>query len=258
VNLNCSAFELAYYIATQHAICAWLKKPWISSDNFVCSQVFGIDYDNETPESEMELVKKIPLVRNYGTVIYTTQSHTDDAPRCRVLFAVEEPITSPEQHRRYARGLVHLLGGDRATVNPTRTYHGAGVGGRTELLGGSIDLTTLEYLAEEYEVIQLDRASHDFAGDPPDVQEVADLLARIDPTKIDYDAWWRCIAAVHSLYPDETGIRLVENWTPHKPGEIRQKFRSFGDRTKIGIGSLYHYVREYEKENGKRGQEKAG
>lgn len=248
-NQEIELMDLAVIISCQHAICSWLKRPFTATDNFLCSQVLGVDFDDETPESDIELVKKIRIVRQCGTVIYTTVSHRPEAPRCRVLFVVDKPIVDPETHRRYARGLVNLMGGDKATVNPTRTYHGAGgVDGRTEFLGNVLDTATVEGLAEEYEITQSARTFRDFSGDPPDVQEVADLLRRIDPARIDYETWWRCIAAVHSVFPDQTGIDLVKNWTHHRPGEIEQKFRSFGDGTRISVGTLYHKVREYEQE----------
>jgi Ca2+-binding EF-hand superfamily protein len=42
-------------------------------------------------------------------------------------------------------------------------------------------------------------------------------------------------------------VRLIENWSPGKRGEVRRKFASF-DRTAkggIGIGTLFHIAKEH-------------
>ena len=61
----------------------------------------------------------------------------------------------------------------------------------------------------------------------------------------EYHEWLSALMAVHSVFPDERGVRLCESWSPGKPGEVRRKFRSF-DRTArdgVGIGTLIHMAK---------------
>jgi hypothetical protein len=65
----------------------------------------------------------------------------------------------------------------------------------------------------------------------PSPEEVRAML-RCIPPQGDYKAdWLRVLAAVHSAYPDATGVALCEEWSPGYPGEIERKFRSFGRYT---------------------------
>jgi hypothetical protein len=57
------------------------------------------------------------------------------------------------------------------------------------------------------------------------------------PKKQDYLDWMRILIAVHSVFPDETGIELVKSWSYYKPGEIENKWQSFGS-TRVTIGTL--------------------
>ncbi len=63
----------------------------------------------------------------------------------------------------------------------------------------------------------------------PAPEEIRDMLSYI-PRRGDYrHLWITVLAAVHSAYPDATGISLCEEWSPGYRGEIERKFRSFGN-----------------------------
>ncbi|MDP9373835.1 MAG: PriCT-2 domain-containing protein, partial [Chloroflexota bacterium] len=64
--------------------------------------------------------------------------------------------------------------------------------------------------------------------DTPSVEELREMLRCIPPRGDYKDHWLRLLAAVHSAYPGQDGIDLCEGWSPGKPGEIAEKFRSFG------------------------------
>ncbi len=75
-------------------------------------------------------------------------------------------------------------------------------------------------------------------------------MLRCIPPQGDYKAdWLRVLAAVHSVYPDATGVALCEEWSPGYPGEIERKFRSFGHyRGQNGpatIGTLVYLARQH-------------
>lgn len=76
-------------------------------------------------------------------------------------------------------------------------------------------------------------------------ERVRELLSHM-PVHQAYDDWLKCLMAVHDEYPDETGVQLIEAWSPGKRGEVRRKFRSF-DRTAkngVSIATLYHMAKD--------------
>jgi len=68
------------------------------------------------------------------------------------------------------------------------------------------------------------------SGDVPTLDELGDMLRHVDPQP-GYKDWLTFLAAVHSAYPGPDGEALCEAWSGHvsKPGEITEKFRSFGN-----------------------------
>lgn len=73
-------------------------------------------------------------------------------------------------------------------------------------------------------------ARHDIT--PAQIEEMLKCL----PVHGDYNTFWLpVLMAVHSAYPDETGVRLIEAWSPGTRGEVRRKFNSFTTTAKSGI-----------------------
>jgi hypothetical protein len=64
------------------------------------------------------------------------------------------------------------------------------------------------------------------------------------PAQLDYDDWLKILMAVHSEYPDSTGIELIESWSPGFSGVVEQKFRSF-NRGNVTKGTMFYYSRQY-------------
>jgi len=82
-------------------------------------------------------------------------------------------------------------------------------------------------------------------GDVPTVDELGDMLRHIDPQP-GYKDWLTLLAAIHSAYPGADGEALAEAWSGHvsQPGEIAEKFKSFGNyrgtRGNATIASVIH------------------
>ena len=82
-------------------------------------------------------------------------------------------------------------------------------------------------------------------GDTPSVDDVAEMLRHVDPQP-GYKEWLTILAAIHSAYPGPDGEALAEAWSGHvsKPGEIAEKFKSFGNyqgtRGNATIGTVIH------------------
>jgi hypothetical protein len=62
-----------------------------------------------------------------------------------------------------------------------------------------------------------------------------------------YDNWLRVLLAVHAIFPDETGIALIEQWSPGYPGEVARKFRSFAkgsEGPQVTAATLFYLARQ--------------
>lgn len=75
---------------------------------------------------------------------------------------------------------------------------------------------------------------------PPRRQDITpeqiEAMLKCLPVHGDYNTFWLpVLMAVHSAYPDETGVQLIEAWSPGTRGEVRRKFHSFSATAKNGI-----------------------
>lgn len=79
--------------------------------------------------------------------------------------------------------------------------------------------------------------------------DIRNLLSYV-PKRMDYYDWVRVLMSVYSAFPNDTGVSLIEEWSPGEDGEVAEKFRSFASlRDGPSLGTLYHYA----KANGYRG-----
>lgn len=68
------------------------------------------------------------------------------------------------------------------------------------------------------------------------------------PKTGDYNTYWlKVLMAVHDAFPNETGVRLIEEWSPGYRGEVARKWRSFDRTAKDGvtIATLFHLAKQY-------------
>lgn len=91
------------------------------TSNFTRTGVIGVDIDAGL---SVDAAQTHPFVAAYGSAIYTTASHSEEAPRFRILFALERPITSADDARAVQTALAEKLGGDPVTVDPARMWYG--------------------------------------------------------------------------------------------------------------------------------------
>lgn len=77
-----------------------------------------------------------------------------------------------------------------------------------------------------------------------DVRRALSML----PKTGDYNSYWlKVLMAVHDAFPNETGIQLIEEWSPGYKGEVARKWRSFDRTGKDGvtIATLFHLAKGY-------------
>lgn len=65
------------------------------------------------------------------------------------------------------------------------------------------------------------------------------------PIEQEYQQWWEILAAVHSRWPDEYGVDLIERWSPGYPGEVSRIFRGMNPNGGIVLGTLFKRAKEF-------------
>ena len=64
-------------------------------------------------------------MKDHASLIYTTHSHSKDAPKLRIVFALERTITDAIEMRAATRSLALRLSGDGSVVDPARLFYGS-------------------------------------------------------------------------------------------------------------------------------------
>jgi hypothetical protein len=125
VNQELELIELANVIYTGHSYSGW-HNGRRKLENFVCAQHIAVDMDTEDRRSTIETLSANTFVRTYAALIHTTASHTPDAPRARVLFLLDTPITDPNAYQVAAKFLISQFpGADPACSDASRFFFGA-------------------------------------------------------------------------------------------------------------------------------------
>lgn len=125
VPADLAVTEIANEIYTGHAYAA-VHQGRRSLENFVAAQHIAIDMDSGDERSSFDALMEHDLVKMYGGIIHTTPSHTDDSPRARVIFFLDEPITDKEGFTAAAKFLISQFdGSDPACTDASRFFYGA-------------------------------------------------------------------------------------------------------------------------------------
>lgn len=113
--------ELAGAIAKGFAFCAQMKGGTRKAANFKQCGFLAVDIDDGLP---LEQIETVDIVKSSATMIYTTASHTEDAHRYRIVFALAEPILDRAEYAAALRSLVLRTSGDIASTDPARIFYG--------------------------------------------------------------------------------------------------------------------------------------
>lgn len=125
VNLDKELIDIANDIYLGHAYTTW-HKGRRSIDNFILAEHIAIDMDSGDKRSSFDTLLKHDIVRMYASLMHTTPSHNADAPRARVLFLLDEPITDPMGYQAAAKFLVSQFdGADEHCTDASRFFYGA-------------------------------------------------------------------------------------------------------------------------------------
>ena len=105
-----------------------------NTNNFLRSDFLAVDMDGGRTINEC---LEDPIVKEFGSLFYTTPSHTPDHHRFRLVFTLPRAITDVNILRCAAVGLSRRLGGDLTATDGARIFYGSS-DCQSKLLGKSI------------------------------------------------------------------------------------------------------------------------
>ena len=94
--------------------------------HFVSSQLLALDLD-QCPLDMYQLEDKYAFIQNYVFMMYPTPSSTPEKPKTRVLFLLDEVVTSASRWRVLQLALMehfHEIKPDEACKDPARLFYG--------------------------------------------------------------------------------------------------------------------------------------
>lgn len=248
-NVEWDPIRICAALYEGHPITTWHKDHWRHSRNYLLGQHIGIDFDTGDERSSVKHLLADHFIARYASIVYTTPSHTDAEPRARAIFLLDTPIHQAANYTLAATALLWLFGtADRQCKDAVRFFYGGKPGAcRMEWLDNILPLALVRDLIQRYQATgqtSKHTVSHpNYVPSTPDQAEITDALRVIPPWSIDYDQWVGVLMAIHSAYPDATGLSMAEAWADGKKGEVAQKWRSFksdgNPAGKVTVASLF-------------------
>lgn len=230
VNDEIETLDIANKIYMGYPLTTWHKNNWRSNTNYQLGQHIGIDFDTEDARSTLPVLAKDKFIQKYAALIYTTPSHTPEAPRARVLFLLDTPIHQAKNYTAAASALLWLFGSaDRQCKDACRFFYGSR-DCEIEWLDNVLPLEKIRQIIGQYQAAgtaaKNTHTNHRAYTPPADQADVANALKSIKPWSIEYDEWLKVLMAIHHAYGDN-GLQLAEQWAEGTPGEVQRKWRSF-------------------------------
>lgn len=98
-------------------------------DNFLCGQHVGLDFDTGDERSSFATLTANKYIRKNASFIHTTPSYTDDEPRTRVVFVLEQAIYTKKKYsiltEAFANKFATSVGADPSCKDPVRLFFGS-------------------------------------------------------------------------------------------------------------------------------------
>ena len=120
--------QLANYITNGHAFSVSYAEGGMSDNNFVSSDLVGLDFDGELTINEV--LGKLKEHNIPANIVYYTYSHGEKGERFRVITALSETITNKDEYKQIIKGYQSLFGSDtdNATVGAVQRFLGTNKG----------------------------------------------------------------------------------------------------------------------------------
>lgn len=124
VNQELEHFEVLEAIAFGHPVTTWHNGPR-KHENFICAQHIGVDMDTDDERSSIETLTRVPFVLSYASIVYATPSHGIAGDRSRIIFLLDECITSIDGYKAAASFIASLFpDSDKSIAEPSRFFYG--------------------------------------------------------------------------------------------------------------------------------------
>ena len=102
-----------------------MKGNYRDGANFISAQHLVLDDDRETLESSLEALAGDSFIRDHAAVLYETPTSTQERPRSRVVFILDDPITDSEHYRLAQESLLSKFGEtDPSVKDAARFFYG--------------------------------------------------------------------------------------------------------------------------------------
>ena len=268
VNQHVTILDLANSIYTGHAYAAW-HDGRRRTDNFISAQHVGIDMDTGDDRSRIDTLKQHDLVKMFGALIHTTPSHTEQNPRARIVFLLDQPVEDPIAYGAVVSFILTQFGSsDESCKDASRFFYGSQ---NCEIwwddrLPNVLPLAYIRTLYARWrktqpeqetpqrtnnKIVRLDDARAQRVEDattksnsPATLDDITRALATIDPWSIDYNRWIGVIAALKREYGDAAMMTAV-NWAQGKNGEVEREWaRLDTDRANsMHVGTILYMAR---------------
>ena len=120
--------QLANYITNGHAFSVSYAEGGMSDNNFISSDLIGLDFDGELTVNEV--LGKLKEHNIPANIVYYTYSHGEKGERFRVITALSETITNKDEYKQIIKGYQSLFGSatDNATVGAVQRFLGTNKG----------------------------------------------------------------------------------------------------------------------------------
>lgn len=150
-NLSIEPYDLARHIYDGHPFTTWHANNWRTSANYVCGQHLGLDFDAGDQTSTLPALLDNPFIHRHANILYTTPSHTPEAPRARVVFLLDTPIMQATNYALAAASLLWLFGtADRQCKDPVRFFYGS-LRCDMEMFDNVLSLATVKHIIAQYQ-----------------------------------------------------------------------------------------------------------
>jgi hypothetical protein len=144
-NKEVSLEELEQIIKSGTAISYQYRIDHRTKENFARTGFLAVDMDGAR---EIDECLEDPIVKQYGSLFYTTPSHSAERHRFRIVFALESPITNAKDVSAAAKSLSGRLTGDMTVTEAARIFYGSSMG-ETRILGNVMPDEFVQQLIKE-------------------------------------------------------------------------------------------------------------
>ena len=139
-NVDINQNEFVKLIDAGYSFSAQHKNKHRKSGNFICSDFIAVDIDNGLT---LDTALSDNFIKEYGSIIYTSESHTEENHRFRIIFETEKTITSSKDMKNAYTGLIKKIGGDKSCTDACRQFYGSSKP-NTNLLGNVMPESVLQ------------------------------------------------------------------------------------------------------------------